>query len=54
MITYAKGNEINVFRDGDWIFLNNPCLTDGENKEKSLLATFLSKSLKQQEFIKLQ
>ena len=38
MLTYTKGNEINVFRDGDWIFLNNPCLTDGENKEKAILA----------------
>lgn len=46
MITYAKGNEINVFRDGDWIFLNNPCLTDGENKEKSLLADFFKQKFK--------
>lgn len=46
MLTYTKGSEINVFRDADWIFLNNPCLTDGENKEKSLLAELFKQKFK--------
>lgn len=46
MLSYTKGNEINVFRDGDWIFLNNPCLTDSENKEKAILAEMFKQKFK--------
>lgn len=46
MLSYVKNSEINVFRDGDWIFLNNPCLTDGENKEKTQLAELFKQKFK--------
>lgn len=46
MLVYPKGNEINIFRDGDWMFLNNPCLTDSENKEKDILADIFKQKFK--------